>query len=90
MTHTHIHTPTPTSKDLVEEDLDVVGSERLRRHDNFVEVTLHQLRDHVAARRSGVKGNEKKQASELRPHTARHDTTRHRRGRQPRAAGLPA
>lgn len=60
MTHTHTH----TSEDLVEEDLDVVGGERLRRHDHFVEVALHQLRDHVAARRSGVKGNEKsRQAS---------------------------
>lgn len=38
-----------TSEDLVEEDLDVVGGERLRRHDHFVEVTLHQLCYHVAA-----------------------------------------
>lgn len=26
----------------------MVGGERLRRHDHFVEVALHQLRDHVA------------------------------------------
>lgn len=38
-----------TSEDLVEEDLDVVGGERLRRHDHFVEVALHQLCYHVAA-----------------------------------------
>jgi len=44
-----------TSEDLIEEDLDVVGGERLRRHDHFVEVALHQLRDHVAARRLAVK-----------------------------------
>lgn len=68
MTHTHKH----TSQDLVEEDLDVVSGERLRRHDHFVEVALHQLRDHVAARRSGVKGNEESvRASSA--HT-RHDT----------------
>ena len=45
-THTHAHTL--TSEDLVEEDLDVVGGERLRRHDDFVQVALHQLCDHVA------------------------------------------
>lgn len=43
-----------TSEDLVEEDLDVVGCERLRRHDHFVQVALHQLRDHVSGR-FGVK-----------------------------------
>lgn len=41
---------TLTSEDLVEEDLDVVGGERLRRHDHFVQVALHQLRDHVSGR----------------------------------------
>lgn len=40
-----------TSEDLVEEDLDVVRGERLRRHDHFVEVALHQLCYHVAAGR---------------------------------------
>lgn len=34
---------------MVEEDLDVVGGEMLWRHDDLVEVTLHQLCDHVAA-----------------------------------------
>lgn len=43
-----------TTEDLVEEDLDVVGCERLRRHDHLVQVALHQLRDHVSGR-SGVK-----------------------------------
>ena len=38
-----------TSEDLVEEDLDVVGGEGLRRHDHLVEVALHQLCYHVAA-----------------------------------------
>lgn len=33
----------------------MVGGERLRRHDHFVEVALHQLCDHVAARRLAVK-----------------------------------
>lgn len=37
-----------TSEDLVEEHLDVVGGEGLGRHNDFVEVTLHQLSDHVA------------------------------------------
>ena len=38
----------PTSEDLVEEHLDVVCGQRLRRHDDLVEVALHQLRDDVA------------------------------------------
>lgn len=48
-----------TSEDLIEEDLDVVGGERLRRHDHFVEVALHQLRYHVAAGKFAVKENKK-------------------------------
>ena len=36
-----------SAKDLVQEDLDVVGGEVLRRHDDLVQVRLHQLRDHV-------------------------------------------
>ncbi len=44
-----------TSEDLIEEDLDVVGGERLRRHDHFVEVALHQFCYHVAAGRLAVK-----------------------------------
>lgn len=39
-----------TSEDLVEEDLDVVSCKRLRRHDHFVKVALHQLRDDVSGR----------------------------------------
>ena len=42
----------PTSEDLVEEHLDVVGGERLRRHDDLVEVALHQLCDDVSTRQS--------------------------------------
>lgn len=37
-----------TSQDLVEKDFGVVGAQRLRRHDDLVEVALHQLRHHVA------------------------------------------
>ena len=37
-----------TSEYLVEEDFDVVGGERLRRHDDLVQVALHQLSHYVA------------------------------------------
>ena len=40
-----------TTEYLVEEDFDVVGRQVLRRHDDFVEITLHQLRQDVAVRR---------------------------------------
>lgn len=39
-----------TSKDLVEEDLDMVGAEMLRADDDLVQVALKQLRDHVSVR----------------------------------------
>lgn len=61
-----------TSEDLIEEDLDVVSGERLRRHDNFVEVALHQFCYHVAAGRS----REKKRAHGL---TSTHKNTMHLR-----------
>ena len=35
------------AQQLVEEHLDVVGREVLRRDDDLVQVRLHQLRDHV-------------------------------------------
>ena len=38
-----------TSEYLVEEDFDVVGGERLRRHDDLVQVALHQLGHYVAS-----------------------------------------
>lgn len=37
-----------TSKDLVEKDFDMVGAEGLWRHDDLMEVALHQLRHHIA------------------------------------------
>src|SRR5688572_4725850 len=39
------------SEYLVEEDLDVVGRQRLRTDDDLVQVTLHQFQRHVAANR---------------------------------------
>lgn len=59
-----------TSEDLIEEDLDVVGGERLRRHDHFVEVALHQLCYHVAAGRLAVKENKTRTDPRLREHAA--------------------
>jgi len=40
-----------TSKDLVEEDLDMVDSERLLGYDDAMKVTLHQFSSHVAITR---------------------------------------
>ena len=57
-----------TPEDLIEEDLDVVGGEWLRRHDHFVQVALHQLRDHVAAGGFSVKENRTHTQNDLRPH----------------------
>lgn len=37
-----------TSEDLVEKDFDMVGAQGLRRHDDLMEVALHQLRHHVS------------------------------------------
>lgn len=36
-----------TSEDLVEKDFDVVRAQGLWRHDDLMEVTLHQLRHHI-------------------------------------------
>lgn len=60
-----------TSKDLIEEDLDVVGGERLRRHNHFVQVALHQFCYHVAGERFAVKENHTQ--TDLRLH--RHDAS---------------
>lgn len=38
-----------TSEDLVEKDFDVVRAQGLWRHDDLMEVTLHQLRHHITA-----------------------------------------
>lgn len=38
-----------TSKDLVQEDLDVVGAEMLRTDDDLVKIALKQLGDHISA-----------------------------------------
>jgi len=37
-----------TSEDLVEEDLDVVDSQRLLRHNDTMKIALHQFRGDVA------------------------------------------
>lgn len=37
-----------TPEYLVEEHLDVIGAERLRGNDDFMQVTLHELSDHVS------------------------------------------
>lgn len=37
-----------TPEDLIQKDLDVISTEWLRRYDDFVKVTLHQLCDDVA------------------------------------------
>lgn len=72
-----------TSEDLVEEDLDVVGGERLRRHDHLVQVALHQLRDHVSGR-VGVK------AKRLETRASAAQTARNNAGRCPPACVGPA
>jgi hypothetical protein len=36
-----------SAKKLIQEDLDVIGGEMLRRNDDLVQVRLHQFRDHV-------------------------------------------
>lgn len=72
-TSTNQHWPL-TSEDLVEEDLDVVGCERLRRHDHFVEVALHQFCYHVAGRRLGVKGK-KEDCTRTDLHLHRHEAS---------------
>jgi hypothetical protein len=36
-----------SAKKLIQEDLDVIGGEVLRRNDDLVQVGLHQFRDHV-------------------------------------------
>lgn len=41
-----------TSQDLVEKDFDVIGAQGLRRHDDLMKVTLHQLRHHITAVRA--------------------------------------
>lgn len=61
------------SEDLIEEDLDVVGGERLGRHDHFVEVALHQFCYHVAVGRFAVKEKTLTHSNDLRLH--RHKTT---------------
>jgi len=36
-----------TSEDLIEKDFDVVRAQGLWRHDDLMEVTLHQFRHHI-------------------------------------------
>lgn len=43
-----------TSENLVQKDLYVVRRQRLRRDDNLVQVTLHQLGDDVTVKVQGV------------------------------------
>jgi hypothetical protein len=40
---------TLTAQNLVEEDFDMIGREVLRRHDDLVQITLQEFRDHVTA-----------------------------------------
>ncbi len=42
-----------TSEYLVDEDLDMIGRQRLRRDDDLVQVALHQLCDDVPVVRGG-------------------------------------
>ena len=48
--HARVNDSRLTSENLVDEHFDVVACERLWRHDDFVQVALHQLRQYIAAR----------------------------------------
>ena len=41
------------AKDLVEENLDMICGQWLRRHDYFVEIALHQFRDDISDQEKG-------------------------------------